>query len=154
MHSHINVRRLMQEETVPYELLLLADPSKGIIDSYLMTSDVYIAESGADIIAVYILYPVDQEIIEIKNIAVAKNHQGQGIGKFLLSHACTVAKEKGFTSIRIGTANSSIAQLGLYQKLGFEIQEIHKDFFVYNYPEPIYENGILAKHLIFLSKSV
>ena len=59
--------------------------------------------------------------VEIKNIAVREDRQGQGLGKKLLQEAIRVAKNKGYERIEIGTGNSSIGQLALYQKCGFRI---------------------------------
>ena len=77
--------------------------------------------------------------------------QGKGIGSTLLRHAVTVARASGFERLIIGTGNSSIRrQLALYQRRGFELCRIERDFFVRNYPEPIFENGIRCKHLVVL----
>ena len=47
--------------------------------------------------------------------------------------------------------NISTMQFALYQKMGFEIQEIWKNYFVNNYPEAIFEHGIQCKDMIRLS---
>jgi len=65
-----------------------------------------------------------------------------------------IAKEKGFKKIIIGTGDAGIKQLYLYQKVGFEIYDIKHRFFIDNYPEPIYENGIQLKHMIMLKKDL
>lgn len=152
----ITIRQVNQGDAVPYELLLLADPSKTMIDAYLQDSEIYMAELNNAIIAVYVLTPVndDHTSMEIKNIAVDTTFQNGGLGKYLLADAAERAKEKGFTNLIIGTANSGIGQIYLYQQQGFEIIEIRKDFFIKNYSEPIYENGILAKHMLILKKTL
>jgi aminoglycoside 6'-N-acetyltransferase I len=72
----------------------------------------------------------------------------------LLWDATSRAKEQGYSTILIGTANAAIKQLYLYQKEGFEMSSIKKNFFVDNYPAPILENGILCKHMIMLEKEL
>lgn len=151
---NIIIRELSSEENVPYNLLLLADPEKEMIDEYLESSRVYVAILNDTAIGAYVLYPLSNSSVEIKNIAVKEEHQNKGIGKILLSDAIREAKEKRFQSICIGTANSSIAQLYLYQKAGFEVTAIKRNFFIDNYALPIYENGIQAKHMIMLSKEI
>lgn len=151
---NVIIRELSSEEDIPYDLLLLADPEKDIIDGYLESSRVYVAISNDAAIGTYVLYPLSNSSVEIKNIAVKEEHQNKGIGKILLSDAIRAAKEESFQSICIGTANSSIAQLYLYQKAGFEITAIKRNFFIDNYALPIYENGIQAKHMIMLSKDL
>ncbi len=147
-------RKLTKQEPIPYNLLLLADETIEIIDRYAKEGQIYVLEANDQRIAVYVLQVIDPERIEIKNIAVAGNYQGQGIGKFLLSEATRRAREQGYTTILIGTANGAIKQLYLYQKEGFEITSIKKNFFVDNYPAPVFENGILCKHMIMLEKQI
>jgi ribosomal protein S18 acetylase RimI-like enzyme len=152
--NNIRIRQCGIGESPPYHLLLLADPSKEMIDSYLEDAEMYIAESGNNMVGVYVLYPLSPATVEIKNIAIDSPLQGQGIGKILLMSASTMAKEKGFETITIGTSNASIAQLYLYQQQGFEITGIKKNFFLDNYSEPIYENGIQCKHMLMLTKQL
>ena len=137
-----------------FELFLLADPSQNQINKYIQKSIIYGAYLNDILIATYALLPIDEHTIEIKNIAVIENIQRKGVGTLLLSHARETAIEMGFIQIIIGTANSSIYQLLFYQKCGFEIFELRKNFFTDNYLQPIFENGIQAKHMIVLIQKV
>lgn len=146
--------KLDKENSIPYELLLLADPSKELVDEYLKLSDIYIARQNNETLGVIVLFPLTTEKVEIKNVAVKVEFQGQGIGSFLIENAVQVALLNRKKSICIGTANSSFGQLYLYQKLGFEITDINRHFFTNNYAEPIYENSIQAKHMLVLTKQL
>ena len=84
------------------------------------------------------------------NIAVSKNVQGKGIGKHLMKHAMNTARVLGYKVIEVGTGNSSLDQLAFYQKCGFRIISVDYDYFVRNYPEKIYENGIQCRDMIRL----
>jgi N-acetylglutamate synthase-like GNAT family acetyltransferase len=148
------VRKLNKNEEIPFELLLLADEAIEAIDKYINDSEIYVAERANKIIAVYVLQKISDDTIEIKNIAVDKQYQGQGIGKVLLADASARAKAQKVKKIIIGTGDASIKQLYLYQKEGFEIFDIKNRFFLDNYPEPIYENGIQLKHMIMLKKEL
>ena len=53
----------------------------------------------------------------------------------------------------VGTANSSIDNIAFYQKLGFRMAEIKRDFFK-AYPTPIFENGIRALDMIVFEKEL
>jgi ribosomal protein S18 acetylase RimI-like enzyme len=152
--KNLTFRQLDEQEGNPFELLLLADPSKELIEKYLKSSLIFVAEQNKEIIGTVVLQSLSESIAEIKNIAVLPELQGQGIGTYLIENIITVANRGGFKSILIGTANSSIGQLYLYQKLGFEITEIRKNFFIDNYPKPIYENGIQAKDMIILTQEL
>lgn len=152
--STLEIRRLKESEPIPYDLLLLADPSRELLNNYLSDADVFIALYKGRVVASYVMCSISPETSEIKAIAVDEKHQGKGAGKLLLHHAFQQAKEKGYKTIAIGTANTSFKQLQLYQQQGFEITGIKRNFFIDNYPEEIFENGIQAKHLIMLEKDL
>ena len=97
------------------------------------------------------MLPRTRDIAEIINLAVEEGLQGKGIGKLLIKHSIQTAKQMGFKTVEIATGNSSIYQLALYQKEGFRMTGIDHDFFIRNYQEPIFENGIECRDLIRLS---
>lgn len=135
-------------------LLLLADPSRKLVEAYLGSGTCFVAEMDKRMIGVYVLLQKGPELIEIMNIAVDERHHGKGIGKQLIGHAISHAREQGYKTIEIGTGNSGIGQLALYQKCGFRITGIDHDFFNINYTEAIYENGIQCQDMIRLSQSI
>ncbi|WP_400245366.1 GNAT family N-acetyltransferase [Niallia sp. JL1B1071] len=148
------IRKLTQEESPPIELLLTADPSENLVKEYLKKGLCYIAEEKDQIIGVYVLLPTIEESIELINLAVAEIYQGTGLGKKLVMHAIEEARMLGNKVIEVGTGNSSIGQLALYQKCGFRINRIDKDFFLKNYEEEIYENGIQCVDMIRLTQDI
>jgi ribosomal protein S18 acetylase RimI-like enzyme len=89
-------------------------------------------------------------VMELVNIAVAEKQQGRGIGKQLVLHAIETAKSLGSKSLEVGTGNSSVGQLAFYQKCGFRIVGVDRDFFTRHYSKPIYENGIQCRDMIRL----
>ena len=90
----------------------------------------------------------------LKNIAIDKAFQGRGFGKRLLKYADEISRQSNYNQLIIGTGNSSIGQLYLYQVQGFEIDHIEKDYFLYNYHNPFFENGIQCKHKVVLVKQL
>lgn len=148
------IRKLGKDEKIPYDLLLLADESREAIDKYILGSDLFVLEQENRIIAAYVLKALNKNEIEIKNVAVATDCQGQGLGKLLLRDAASRAKRQGFKTIVIGTGDAASKQLRLYQIEGFEVFDVKKNFFIDNYPEPLYENGIRLKHMIMLKKEL
>ncbi|WP_109829843.1 GNAT family N-acetyltransferase [Reichenbachiella versicolor] len=145
---------LTSNDQVPYHLLELADPDREKIDSYLSTSMIYIAKSSFQVIGVIVISDKGFDSAEIKNLAVKESEQGRGIGKKLIRYALQVCSQKGVVKLEIATGNSSIGQLALYQKEGFEIREIINNYFVDHYHDPIVENGIPCKHKIVLERWV
>jgi len=144
----------LDKEPIPYELLLDADPSMEAIERYLPFSEIHVATLKGKVIGTIVLYRLNANELEIKNIAVEESLQGNGIGGLMLKYATEIAIAKRAKILVIGTANSSVAQLYLYQRNGFEITGIKQNFFLDNYPEPIFENDIQCKHLIMLSKQL
>ena len=148
----VEIRKLQSIDTVPYELLLLADPSKENINKYIRSSETYIAWFKKKPIGVYVLLTAGMEAIEIKNIAVDEKFRNKGLAKFLLEDATNKIKEKGYKEVEIGTSNASFAQLALYQSNGFDMVGIKKNYFIKNYNEPLFENDLQCKHMIVLKK--
>lgn len=150
--DNLIINPLAENEPIPYELLLLADPSIEAIETYLSRSTIYVSHLRNEIIAECVLYPLSTDAIEIKNIAVHETYQRIGIGKLLLADVTLRAINAGYKTLSIGTSNASIGQLYLYQRQGFELSGVKINFFVDNYTEPIFENGIQCKHMIILTK--
>jgi ribosomal protein S18 acetylase RimI-like enzyme len=144
------IRILNKDEEFPMDLLLLADPSREIVEEYLQRGECYVAERDAQIIGVFVLLPTRPETVELVNVAVIETHHGEGLGKQLVINAIEMAKSKGYRTIEVGTGNSSIGQLALYQKCGFRIASIDIDFFIRNYPQEIFENGIQCRDMVRL----
>ncbi|MED4581334.1 GNAT family N-acetyltransferase [Brevibacillus choshinensis] len=148
------IQPLAFETTPPMELLLLADPSQTLVEGYLKRGSCYVAIAEEMIVGVYVLLPTRPDTIELVNVAVDEAHQGKGIGKKLVLHAIEQAKQLGYRTIEVGTGNSSVDQLALYQKCGFRMTGIDRDFFLRHYDEPIFENGIQVVDMVRMSQDV
>lgn len=142
----------LESDPAPYwDMLLLADPSEAAVQQYLEDGKLYVAEWDDTVVGVYILLQADCPLWELKNIAVAEEWQGKGVGKTLITAAISSAKELGAEKLEVGTGNSSIGQLAFYQKAGFRMQRIAKNYFTLNYDEPIFENGIQCRDMVILA---
>ncbi len=144
------IEKLNDLEKAPYELLLLADPSRDAIDEYLNRGECHILTDNEQI-GVYVLIKTRPQTLELVNVAVKASHHGQGIGRKLVMHAIETAKQNGCKTLEVGTGNSSVGQLALYQKCGFRMTSIDKDFFIRHYDEEIFENGIQCRDMVRLS---
>ncbi|MBV1900806.1 MAG: GNAT family N-acetyltransferase [Kordiimonadaceae bacterium] len=135
----------------PYlDLLLLADPYEATVREYVSDGRLYAAMWDNVVVGVFVLLLIEDTKWELKNIAVSPEWQGKGVGKKLLAEAIRVAKELGATLLEVGTGNSSIGPLAFYQKAGFRMDRIAKNFFTLNYDEPIFEDGIECRDMVFL----
>lgn len=145
----ILIKRVKSDE-VPVDLLLLADPSLVQIEAYLHRSYCYLAYDQEQIVGEFVLLPTHPRTIEIVNVAVDERFQGRGIGKALIFSAIDEASKLNYKTVEIGTGNSSIHQLKLYQKCGFRIVGIDHNYFVRHYEEEIYEDEIQCRDMIRL----
>lgn len=149
--DNIEIKLLDKEEAYPYDLLYLADPSEEAVADYLNRGKCYVAYSDDKIVGEYVLLPTRPFTIELVNVAVAEKYHGKGIGKKLVNHAISIAKNQNYKVIEVGTGDAGIGQLALYQKCGFMMAWIDFNFFKKHYPETIIENGIECRHMVRLS---
>lgn len=152
--SLMKIRRLVATDNIPMDLLLQADPSEEIILEYLQRGECFVLEDEDSIIGVYVLIPTRPETAELVNVSIQEEQQGKGLGKMLIQHSIATAKSKKYKTIEVGTGNSSISQIALYQKCGFRITHIDRDFFIRHYAEPIFENGIQCIDMVRLSQDL
>ena len=148
------IRKLLPGEPFPMELLLLADESLELVEEYIQRGQCFVAEADHIIIGEYVLLPTRPATVELVNIAVNESWQGRGIGKQLVNHAVQHARILGYQTIEIGTGNSGFGQLALYQKCGFRMVGIDRDFYVRHYAEEIHENGIQLRDMVRLSQDL
>jgi ribosomal protein S18 acetylase RimI-like enzyme len=153
---HVCINNVKSIDKIHFDLLLLADETKVAIEKYIYTSDVYVVTKTTQLhpIAIFALATVNENQMEIKNIAVFQELQGKGIGSFLISEIKRIAREKNYKSIVVGTPDCSYRQISFYQRNGFFKYDIKKDFFIDNYSEPIIENGILLRDMVMLMLEV
>lgn len=141
-----------EDAAAPYmDLLLLADPSPAMVLDYLAEGTLYSARWDDVVVGVFVLVPLDDTNWELKNIAVAEEWQRKGVGRALLCAAIEEVRKVGGKRLDVGTGNSSLNQLAFYQKSGFRMQRIAKNYFSLNYKEPIFENGIQCRDMVVLS---
>ncbi|PTT34210.1 GNAT family N-acetyltransferase [Chryseobacterium sp. HMWF028] len=141
---------LNSDSEIPYHLLLLADETKEAIDQYIFNSDIYLLHNGTENIAVMALYKKSNSELEIKNVAVIESYRSKGIGGILMDKAKEMAKENHYKTLTVGTSDTGFQQIRFYEKNGFIKNGILKDFFIENYPVPIYENGLQMRDMIVL----
>ncbi|EAY31057.1 GNAT family N-acetyltransferase [Microscilla marina] len=147
----VSLTRHHATQSIPYELLLLADPYQSKIDEYLSYSKLYIAYTSAgDRVGACVVTDLSKNAWEILNLAVEEACQRQGVGKQIITQIVHLAQTQHIQKLWVATGNSSIGQLVFYQKSGFEMHTIVPNYFIDHYPEEIVENGIVCKHQVRL----
>ena len=133
------------------DLLLLGDEDEKMIDKYLERGEMYILDDNG-IKAECVVTDEGNKILEIKNIAVSPKFQKQGYGKKLIEFI-TEKYSENFSVIQAGTGDSPLT-IPFYEKCGFKKSHIVKNFFIDNYKNPIYENGVQLIDMIYLQKDL
>jgi ribosomal protein S18 acetylase RimI-like enzyme len=135
-----------------WDLLLDADPSLEMVLAYtppqLPEAEIFIIGEPKTPYAICVVIPVKGGF-EIKNIATIMMMRRHGMAGALIQHVVALARGRGAGFVDIGTATVSHDQIRLYEKHGFQQDGILRDFFL-RYPEPIIENGLLARDMVML----
>jgi GNAT superfamily N-acetyltransferase len=89
----------------------------------------------------------NKDPVEILELAVDKGRHGQGLGRRIIEYLLAEARRRGKQALFVGTANSSIGNIVFYQKCGFRMDSVRKDYFWYH-RTPVYENGLRTRDLL------
>lgn len=140
MLDKIEIAQITEESDYPYHLLLLADETKEAIDKYLFDSTIYLIKYNSVEIGAFCLYEVNEDTIELKNIAIVENFRNMGLGSSSIRYIKDLCKGH-YRDLIVGTGDVGVQQIRFYEQNGFEKYSLRKDFFLKNYDYPIFENG-------------
>lgn len=130
------------------DLLLIADPEVEVVLNYMNRGTMIGLYSEKEYIGVIHFEEIEKNIVEINNIGIIESYRGKGIGKIILQYAISYIRSQGYSSIVLGTGNSSISNIAFYQKCGFNLVELWSNYFLENYTDPIFEDDIQCKHML------
>lgn len=147
----MEIREIKEDKKIYIELLLLADEEEKMVDKYLDRGQMFVLDDEG-IKAECVVTQEGDNVIEIKNIAVYPKYQKKGYGKKLIEFIENKYKND-FDIIRVGTGDSKLT-IPFYENCGFKRSYCIKDFFVNNYENPIYEDGIRLKDMVYLEKNI
>ena len=139
----------ISEKDVPMSMLLHADPSESCIAAYFPGAQCFGAFVHDSLVGVCVTNLNKSSVWEIFNIVVVPKWQQQGIGTRLLESVISHFRDSGEKSLELGTGTFGY-QLLLYQRFGFRVVSIRENFFVDNYPEPIFEQGVQLRDMLRL----
>lgn len=140
---------------VPWEkasmaLLLEADPHPEKVMGYLRGSLCLELKKSGKPIGICVILDLGKGLFELMNIAVLPSFQKQGYGRKLLGEAIRIVKTKKARRLEVGTGSFGY-QLAFYQREGFRVFKVERDFFLDHYPEAIHEQGIQLKDMLRLA---
>lgn len=131
-------------------LLLIGDESESMIARYLGVGTLYAGMAGGVPVAVCVTVELSPDRVEVKNLAVRADMRRKGIGRLMLRH---VEETNPGKEIILGTGETP-STLRFYSSCGYEYSHSVPGFFTENYPEPIIEEGVRLRDMIYLRKAV
>ena len=133
------------------DLLLEADPSKDRINDYLKDGELFVLTYKEKVACVAVVIKIDDETIELKNIATKKEYRGQGLGKKMLKYLSDNYKTK-YKKMIVGTTENNIP---FYVKQGFDkYEKTIKNFFIDNQKEEIIDGDTKCIDMYYYSKDL
>ena len=133
------------------DLLLEADPSKDMINNYLKNGELFVLTYKDDVACIAVVTKIDEDTVELKNIATKKEFRGNGYGKKMLKYLADNYKQK-YKKMLVGTTENNIP---FYVKQGFDkYEKTIKNFFVDNYDEEIWDGDLHCADMYYYSKDL
>ena len=107
-------------------------------------------------IAAVLVVDLADDVAELRAVAVAEPKQGRGLGTWIVTEVCDRLRARGTRRLVVGTASSGIRQLGFYQRLGFRLTHVDRDFFTpeRGYPADDHENGIPVRDMVWMDRAL
>ena len=142
------IKRVTGDKKAYMDLLLLADEQESMIDRYLERGEMFVLDDDG-IKAECVVTKEDNGVYELKNIAVAPEHQHKGLGKRLIDGIFTVYPDCRTLFAGTGDVPSALA---FYHSCGFTESHRIKNFFTDNYDHPMFEDGIQLTDMVYLKR--
>lgn len=148
MSENFKIVEIKSDKKNFLQLLLIGDESETMIDRYLDHGNLYAGILNGIPITVCVALTIDDTTVEIKNLAVSPSFQRRGFGRRMLEHVENLNPNK---SIILGTGETP-STLRFYEKCGYRYSHRVPNFFTNNYSNPIIEEGVLLRDMIYLKK--
>ncbi|WP_280191806.1 GNAT family N-acetyltransferase [Delftia sp. PS-11] len=154
----------------PWPLLLSADPSREKVRGYLAGSTCFAARESfqregqpprpggrGEVLGLCVLVALRASVEdgsppawELMNIAVTETLHNRGLGTALLRRAIEWARSQGAPRLEVGTGTFG-DQLVFYQRAGFRVTGIKRDFFLKHYTTQLWERGVQHRDMLRLT---
>ena len=91
-------------------------------------------------------------VLEIQNLAVAEEFQGQGYGRRLIEFVADHYREQ-YQVLQVGTGDSPLT-VPFYERCGFTHHHILKNYIIDHYDHPIFEGGRQLVDKVYLRRAL
>ena len=91
---------------------------------------------------------------ELRAVAVAEAEQGRASGRCSSRRCSTPSPQRGVVRVTVGTASSGVRQLAFYQRCGFRLSHVERDFFSAEkgYPPGLTEHGLPIRDMVWMDR--
>lgn len=148
----MDICRIDGNKKILLPLLLLGDEQESMIDLYLERGDMFALCENERAIAVIVVTDEGGGTLEIKNLAVAEDVQGRGLGRAMIEFVAEQYRGR-YHTLLVGTGDSPLT-VPFYEKCGFSRSHVIRDFFTNHYDHPIVEDGVLLRDMVYFKKSI
>jgi ribosomal protein S18 acetylase RimI-like enzyme len=134
-------------------LFLLADESEMQVRSYYQRGQLFVLEGVAgDVRGITLAIREEGDTVELKAVAVPRALQRQGVGRRMLAMVLAHLQSTGVRRVTVGTGNSELGPIAFYQRVGFRLRRIERDFFTpeRGYAPGIEVNGIPLRDMVWM----
>ena len=133
------------------DFLLEADPSEELVSEYLKNGELFVLTYKEDVVCTAVVTKIDEDTVELKNIATSKKYRGQGYGKKMIKYLFDNYKQK-YEKMIVGTTENNIP---FYVKQGFDkYEKTIKNYFIDNYDEEIWDGNLHCIDMYYYLKDL
>jgi GNAT superfamily N-acetyltransferase len=145
-----------REAFVPLLLLADAEPQ---VHGYLHLGDLYAlrgADGGPLGVTLVLPDPTEPGTAELRAVAVDPTQHNRGLRRRMLAGVVADLRARGFRRSVVGTSNAGIGQIAFYQKAGFRLWRIERDYFTLEkgYDPDERENGLPHRDMIWFDQDL
>ena len=145
------------ESREPYVALLLLADEPAPLRAYLDDGELYVLRDQAGTpLGVTLVLPWQDEdtTAELKAVAVDASTHNRGLGQRMVRGVLDDLRARGTTRVMVGTSNAGIGQIAFYQKAGFRILCIERDYFTLEkgYDPEERENGLSHRDMVWFDQ--
>jgi len=134
-------------------LLHLAEDSDSQLEAAIDEGVMYaVVGDDHEHIGVVLASPHTPDEVELRYVAVSESQQRTGIGKAMLAHVAAASRARGIKRIVVGTSSADTGNLDFYQRCGFRLHSIERDYFspARGYPPDFVLNGLPAVDMVWM----
>lgn len=134
-------------------VLLLADD---VAARYLHDGDLWVYDDGNGVV---LTVPYDEPgTVELRNVAVAADRQGRGIGKAMIAAVLDALRVQGHRRAVVGTGTADPRTYVFYQLCGFRPWRVERDVFTeahgYDPAELVEPNGLVHRDMLWFDRDL